>query len=929
MSVADGLKRRIAEASLQSPDPQRAERNLLRFFETVRDEERFLSYTSEMARLFSMSQFLSNHATAYPEDLHVGLRDVRRPITKESLLKDAGVIDHNGVDEINEIMRRIRLFKKGCLLRATLRDILSETDMVGSMDELTTLAEVVISIALGSALRINMKRYGEPSPAGSIALIGLGKIGGVELNYSSDVDLMAVYDDRDGQTTGVSGPTGVRLNRISNHEFYCKVVETFTKLLSSNTEEGIAYRVDLRLRPQGQKGELALPLKAYRTYYESWGRTWERMVLIRARPVAGDGRLGDEFMQAIQPFVWKKTIDYSEIEEIGALKKMIDSTLLRDDIKRGYGGIREAEFFVQAFQLIYGSEKRSLRTHRLLNAIQALRWLRIISGDDLAALWDNYIYLRRIEHYLQMRDDLRTHSLPRSEEELECLGRKMGFISAGEFLSDLRIRRMQIKNMYNSLLGTREDVYAEAMSLIEGEHSDDELRGYLSFRGVRSPERALSSLKGIRERLGLFKTQRERSVIRRVIPELLDKALNSKSPDRALSGVESFLSTGIKGAHFTGLMEKMELIDGIVRVFSLSSYLTRVFLSCQRYLDLLIEEMIIRKTMRRTAGELQRRIQYGRNFQDVVSEYKIVEELRLGIYFLMGVIKEENLFRYLSHLAEVILRKAIEHTGVMEEFSVLAMGKLGGREISYGSDIDMVFVSETPGGIKAAEQIIRLLSTYSDRGLLYSVDMRLRPDGTKGALIKDIEGYRNYYLRSAQPWEIQTLLKARPAGGDTAINREFYSLAREAIIKRGRDLSRQDLLTMRERIKRELSNEDDGIDIKLGPGGIEDIEFYIQWLQLQNAHDAPDVIVQNTLAAVHRLFRRGIIGEDRMSVIVRAYEYYRRLDTFLRLNEDHVVRKDGEITGLLARFMGHSDSEELLESLGRMRTDVSGVISSS
>jgi glutamate-ammonia-ligase adenylyltransferase len=229
---------------------------------------------------------------------------------------------------------------------------------------------------------------------------------------------MAVYDNNDGQTSGILNPSGVLYNKVSNHEFYCKVIELFNKLLSSHTEDGIAYRVDFRLRPQGQRGDIALPLKAYQTYYQSWGRTWERMMLIRARPVAGDLKLGKSFIETIRPFVWRQTLEIAEIEEIRGLKKKIDSTFDRDDIKRGYGGIREAEFFIQTFQLLFGGENKSLRSYRILNAIQALKWMNKVPEEDLTTLWDNYIYLRRVEHYLQMKEDLQTHTLPSTDSDL-------------------------------------------------------------------------------------------------------------------------------------------------------------------------------------------------------------------------------------------------------------------------------------------------------------------------------------------------------------------------------------------------------------------------------------------------------------------------------------------------------------------------------
>ena len=922
----------ITEISIGAPEPKRAETNLLRFMDTAPEKERFLPYLKETAKLFAVSQFLANFCISNPAQLFSALKMMGEPITKEFLSKKSNEeLFLHGESDITNIMKRIRLFKKQYLLRITLRDITGETDTLSSMDELTFLAEIIICFALQCALEINARRFGDPSSDEKPSLIALGKLGGEELNYSSDVDLMAVYATEEGQTSGTLSPAGIRTNRINNNEFYFKVMELFNKILAMNTEDGIAYRVDFRLRPQGEKGEIALPLKAYQTYYETWGRTWERMALIRSRPVAGSKQLGREFMNIIEPFVWEKTIDYSEIEEIKALKKKIDSTFLKDDIKRGYGGIREAEFFIQTFQLMYGKEHTGLRTHRFLNAVQSLRWIGIVPEEDLVTLRDNYLYLRRLEHLLQMKDDLQTHSLPASEDDLHALARKMEFPSMSMFLSDLRLRRMKTRKMYNSLLGTEEDVHAEALTLLEEDLNEEELIGYLSFRGLKAPSAGLMNLKGIREQFSLFKTQRERTAMRKVIPLLIEKALNSESPDRALKGLENFFTTlGIKETYLSGLTERKELRDGIIKIFSLSAYLTRVFLSSPRYLDLLLEGNVIRKTLKRTREEIERSISAGYS-ETSIAEYKNAEEIRLGSFFLMRIINVYDLVRYLSHLADAIIscsRGVLQYAPTTDSigFAVLGLGKLGGREITFGSDLDIIFLSEKSDDLKIAEKVIKTLSTYTDKGIIYNIDMRLRPDGEKGVLLNDMEGYRNYYLKSAHPWEIQALLKIRPIAGDRNLAGLFMKMAKEVILKRGIELEIENVKAMRERIIKELSHESKGIDIKLGPGGIEEIEFYVQWLQLRHARMAPKILVQDTVSAIRRLTKKGILSTREGQTFLNSYEYLRTLETFMRLNEEHVIIEDSEFTELAGIFMGHKDKKEFLDYLKTAREKVLDIV---
>jgi len=927
MTLDKKLLDQISDVTVTTPDPERSARYITRFCEENPQYIPSLSDLPFMAKLFAMSQFLANHCIAVPAEFYSALQALDQRIDRSMIAKSAlnelpVPKKMKGIQlDPMDIMRALRIFKKRYLLRITLRDITGKTDIQSSMAELSCLAETIMDIALAWSLELNQQKFGKPAKS-NIALISLGKLGGEELNYSSDVDLIAVYDNDDGQTSGIPNPSGITYSKISNHEFYCKAVELFNKILSAQTDDGIVYRVDLRLRPQGQKGDITIPLKAYRTYYESWGRTWERMVLIRARPVAGDKKLGQAFMKSIEPFVWKKTMDISEIDEIRAMKKKIDSTFTRDDIKRGYGGIREAEFFIQTFQMLYGGGDRALKTFRISDALQALKHMNIVPEKELNVLWENYLYLRRIEHYLQMKEDLQTHSLPSSENELTVLAAKAGFQSRDGFLEDLKIRRMQIKNMYNSLLGTQEDAHVEALNLLEGTLTDKEFGGYLSFRNVKEPDKCLLDLKSIRENMAEFRTMQERKITREIMPQLLEKALTSENPDRAMSGLEKLLSTyGLKSAHLSALKEQKELISGIIKIFSLSPYLTTVFLSNQQYLNILIEEWSILKSLKAVEERLRRAVQRSKDLGTTLAEFRRFEEVRLGILFLLDILKIEDLFRGMSHLAEAIIRVLLDNVK-SKGLAVMALGKLGGREMTFGSDLDIVFVSQSEEAARAAEKVMKMLTSYTDAGQIYSVDTRLRPDGAKGVLVKDIEGYRNYYLNSAQKWEIQALLKARPVAGNDRLARAFLTMSKEVILQRGHTVTKDDIHNMRMRIIRELSQESEGMDIKLGPGGIEEIEFYLQYLQLAHAQDNPDILVQNTLAAMDRLSKKSILSEADKEKLNSAFDYLRRLQTFLRLNADGVIRAGSDVTVMAAQFMDHRNEEEFLHRLGIVRETV-------
>ena len=919
------LKKIISSVALNTPEPYRAERNLERFFCVVKDKDFFLSYIKEIALLFSHSQFLANYSIKFPQNVIVAINSMEIPINSEELIKEIENKEIMKMEE-NEFMKWLRLFKKKILLRLTLRYITKRSDIVHSMEELSRVAEVIVKIALSKAIQICKKRYGEPSTTSFISIVALGKLGAEELNYSSDIDIIAVHPSSKGQTSGIVSPSGIRLNKIDNHEFFCKVMEILNKILSIHTEDGFVYRVDLRLRPQGQRSPIAIPIEAYRAYYESWARTWEKMVLIRARYIAGDINTFNEFKDIIQSFLWRRTLDHVEFTEIRTMKKKIDFNITKDDIKRGYGGIREVEFFINTLQLIYGIEEKALRTHRLSKAINVLRKMGIVPEEELYSLWQNYLFLRKIENYLQMKDDIQTHTLPKDENQLKSLALKMGFINKEKFLSELKVRRTQINEMYNDLLGTAKDVQSETLNLIEGDFTEKELTYYLSKKKLKDPTKIAKSIQSIKEQLGIHRTLRERSLFRRVVPYMLQLAFQECHPNRAILGIEKFLKNfGSKEVYLSWLDEQREFMKGIVKLLSISKYLSRIFLSDKIYFSLLIEDPSVRKSLFYMKKQISRYLKQKGNLSDLLVEYRKAEEFRLGLFFLLNTLSTPDLLRCLSHVAEAIIDSINKKNKV--PMGIIAMGKLGGREMTYGSDIDIIFVSDTEDGVKCAESVIKTLTTYTNKGFIYNVDVRLRPNGSKGVLVKNILDYKNYYLKHAQNWEIQALLKARPVSISSAfkhLTKEFMSMVKDVLLKRANEISWKEISSMREKIVKELTQEK-GIDIKFAPGGIEDIEFYIQWLQLKNISKNTSLLVQNTMTALNRLYKASVIELEFKNKIYKAYNYYRKVETFLKLNDVHVL-EDPELIEIGTKFMNHKNSEEFIFYIKKLKKQVIDLI---
>lgn len=925
----------LRDAAYATPDPERAMRNLTSFLErNAGDQEKLEPRLREAAHLFSVSQFLANFAVSHPHILFETLDDLDRPLERESLtsrlaqrlLEEAGASPRTSLPSV---MKSIRQFRMQEILRITLRDILKKADLVETMAELSTLADVVIGHSLQAVRTALSETYGTPDKD-AFTVIGLGKLGGEELNFSSDVDLIFVYGTELGETSGVTTQQGVTGNRISNHEFYCKVGEEFTRLLSHTTEHGFAYRVDLRLRPEGQRGALALALRGYEMYYESWGRAWERAMLIRARPVAGDEALGREFMEMIRPFVYRKYLDFSAIDEIRSLKTRIDATFKKGDIKRGYGGIREIEFFSQALQLIYGGRETLLRERSTLRVLHRLLQKGLIGQEDYSTLSVNYRLLRTLEHRLQQLNDIQTHTVPAGEVELSALSRKMGFQETKEFLVALDGRRASVRRIYDSLFAEEGADTAATGTLFDEEFSDAELREYLAGRGLREVDRAVRNMRAIRDTTYVFQTLRGRRLLGEILPAFVDSALKTADPDAALNQLHDFSRFLSSNESYLEIFRRSrDLIDLLAAVFSQSEYLSKKLMMKPQYLEMIGWQGIVGKSLNALRSEIPAAVTGGLSPNDAIRVIRQTEEIRLGLLFLQRKTGVEDLVRGLSKTAEAVLSFSLGHAaGTDRELAIMGYGKLGGREITFNADLDIIFVTPLDVRIeqtRAAEQHLRMLMSYTREGVAYRVDTRLRPEGSKGPLVSSIESLRKYYGEAAAFWEFQALLKARPVAGDQKTGVLFLEMARDVLVARGSEVSASDIRQMRERILRELSREAEGFDIKLGPGGIEDIEFCVQYLQLANCRTERRLLVQGTMPALLRLGSTGILSQGNAKYLRESYLFYRTLESFLKLRGETVLKREPGILEGAARFMGFGDADAFLREVERRRDEVAGI----
>ncbi len=921
----------LLEALPNAPDPDMALNNLEQYTEAVVDRGFFYTLLARHRKIldlvltiFGSSQFLSDILVRYPQDLYWLLEPgvLRRGRSKEELFADLSAM----INRLETLPRRfsaLRRFKLREILRIALQDLVGNLDLAAVTLELSNLAEVCLQKAYEIAFQELRNRHGLPrcedghgkEKVCGFAVIGMGKLGGQELNFSSDIDLLFVYE-AEGETSGVKGPLGGTTGRVSNHQFFTRLAELLIKAIGEVTAEGHVFRVDLRLRPQGRAGELVSSLQGYERYYESWGRAWERLALIKARPVAGDPHVGRAFLEMVTPFVYRDALDFSAIDEIRALKEKLNVSLAwggktHRHVKLGYGGIREIEFIVQAFQLLYGGRDPWLREPNTLKALHRLRERGHLHDDDYATLVKAYTFLRTVEHRLQILHQLKTHTLPEGEEALTHLARRLGYRGenpAEAFLAEYRAKTEAVHRIYEQLL-QKPSVEGEGLTFfIETDLPPESLKTHLREVGVEDPERAFRTLVAISEGPSWTHHAREsRRAFSRLIPKLLQALKEAPDPDLALIHIERFVANiGVRSGFLSFLAESPGLLSLLVRLFGLSEPLSEVLILHPDLLDLLVDIEALRrvKGKEELLAELWEAVEKAAGPSgrlEALRRVKKVEELRLGLHDLLDGMELPALHRSLTDLAEACLQVALEMASrdllssfgpPPGAFAIIGMGKLGGRELGYGSDLDILFIYDeaevAPSSLSAREyfaklsdRVTKILTTLTAEGSCYKVDTRLRPGGQKGELAQPLRAYEAHFT-SADLWERQAYLKARPVAGDPELGRRFLALTRRFVFGGEGDLRAQ-VDAMRWRIASERVREGER-HVKLGKGGIVEVEFLVQCLQLLHGKALPKLFCPNTLEALDALAEAGLVSEEDKTSLRTSYLFLRRVEERLRLS---------------------------------------------
>jgi glutamate-ammonia-ligase adenylyltransferase len=814
------------------------------------------------------------------------------------------------------LARAVRELRKEVMLTLIARDLAGAAGLQEVVATSTALAETTIQAATSQIHIELVEQYGEPrgESSGSVQqlhVVGMGKLGGGELNVSSDIDLILLYPEEGETDSGARG--------LSNHEFFTRLARKLSAMLSEMTEDGYVFRVDLRLRPYGDGGPLVSSYDMLENYLITQGREWERYAWIKGRVLTGDR--GAELMDMVRPFVFRRHLDYSAFESMRDLHRQIRMEVERrdiaDNIKLGPGGIREIEFIVQLFQLIRGGRDAPLRRQPTLAVLPLLAERRLLTQEAVDELTSAYVFLRNLEHRLQYLDDQQTHALPRAAEDRELIAQSMGCASYAALRAKLEAHRDCVTRQFNETFVAspqQSDDLAQAWHDAAGDGAPvpDSL-AKLGFADPAEVQRRLAAFRqGSRYRQMPAASQAR---LARLVPLTLAAAAAQPNRDAAALRMIELLDSVSRRESYLALLEQYpQALGRVAELMSASPWAAQYLTQHPILLDELLDTRslydapdwaalatALRRELADADGDVEKQM-------DLLRHFKHVQTIRLLAQDLAGTLPLEKLSDHLSDLASTILKIVVDLAwqGVKQRhrdapaFSVVGYGKLGGKELGYASDLDLVFLYDDPAPeapenyARLARRINHWLTSMTSAGVLYETDLRLRPDGASGLLVSTVEAFREYQMRHAWPWEHQALTRARFVAGDEAIGRAFEAI-RIAILRQPRDLAALEaaVIEMRRKMLDAHPNASGLFDVKHDPGGIIDVEFIVQYLVLGCAH-AHEALTGNigNLALLKLAASLGLAPEHAALGAHDAYRRFRQLQHSLRLQGETYARID-------------------------------------
>lgn len=955
-------------------DPQRA-RHFVELLAATPEGTALARFPAEKARIlaavFSGSQWSSNLLISQPSLLAMLEPEVLKfPRRKGGLQNEL----HGTVKpllkagDLTGALNGVRDFKQREILRIAARDLARIGTLPEIIQELSDVADVCLDGVWRVCLQQLVQRHGRPwqqDERGSwhpttACLLGLGKLGGQELNYSSDVDVIFAYSEEGGVFKEPPATGQAPRPTLTNHQFFNRLAETVIAEVTRLTAQGMLYRIDLRLRPEGDLGPLTRSLASYENYYAQWGQTWERMMLIKTRCVAGDESLAAEFLEMIQPFRYPRSINQNVLQEVAGMKDRIENEVVKADelernVKLGRGGIREIEFVVQSLQLLRAGRQPFLQGPQTLPGLGKLSQYGLVETRDTGLLAEAYGFLRDVEHRLQMEDNLQTHTVPAQRPARTRLARLMGFPKLAEFEVAHQNHTRNVRRIFDHVLKSEEKGVETVPRFPEKFGGfEAQWKQVLAEHRFKDVDKALRVLQEFVEGPGFVHVSpRTVELAHRLLPRLFALCQGAvaepqpartpqpplSDPDRVITRLDGFISAyGARATLFELWNSNPSIFEMLVLLFDRSEFLAELAIRTPDLVDELVtsDRLRERKTADETLGDLRHGL-YDKDQHLWVRKYHQAELMRIGLRDILGLADFEQYLTELSALADACLRYALEavlHARKLKSppFVIIGLGKLGGQEIDYGSDLDIFFVApDKSTNLQAlsplALEVMDLLSRRTEQGMVFHTDARLRPDGDKGLLVNTLKAHESYYRHRAQLWEIQSLTRTRAVAGDMKLGAQYCGLAAALSNFRQSKLSPAALTTdwkqrihqMRLRIEKERTPPGmDELAIKTGRGGLMDAEFIAQVLCLENGWGEA-----NTLAALQRGQEAGVLPDA--DKLIRNYRQLRRLEGILRrwsYEGETVLPDDPAPYHRVSVRCGFPSSEAFRESLAEWRSAI-------
>lgn len=853
------------------------------------------------------------------------------------------------------LSKALREAKAQTSLLVALADITGAWELEKVTQALSEFAGVALQACVRHLLNAAVARgeiaplpYPEtPEVDSGLIILGMGKLGGGELNYSSDIDLIVFFE-----------PSYIEYKGRQNiQHFFSRLAQDIVTLMQERTRDGYVFRTDLRLRPDPASTPPAVSVNAALYYYESVGQNWERAALIKAKPVAGDLKAGQDFLKELTPFLWRKHLDFAAIQDIQSIKRQMDGVkdktihLPGHNVKIGFGGIREIEFYTQIHQLIWGGRRPELRIRPTCKTLALLLEDQLISNESYTALVDAYPFLRMVEHRLQMIDDQQTHSLPEEPEKLDALAAFCGFENYEAFADVLMGHLQRVHKIFSSSFRSERTLGDEGSLVFTGVSHDPETLKTLQSMGFEHVEMISETIMAWhRGNRRCTRTKRAREMITELMPTILRALAATPNPDIAFNKFDVFLQNIPAGVQLFSLFsQNPHLLDLIADIMGSAPVLAETLSRYPELLDMVLygnfyQNLPDKDSMAHELQELLSNVDDLETRQDFLRRFKKEKQFQAGVQLLKKLITGEQNGVFLSKLAEVCLEQALRDIradfattyGTIKgaEFAILALGKLGSCELAFDSDIDLVLIYDVPDfdalsdGEKQftasvyfnrlAPRLLNALSSLSREGLLYEVDTRLRPSGKQGLLAVSLKAFHHYFGELAWTFERMALVRGRAVAGDAGLMEKLEVEIQQQLCRKIEASSLMaDVHEMRRRIGQEYP-PNDGWDVKHARGGLMDVDFIAQSLALAHAHKHPDLLMRATGRILDKLAEKKLYDEKAAKELCAANRFFLQLQQIMRLTCGTHMQEDRIMLGmkkLLAANLEVEDFDALNERL--------------